>query len=713
MGIKVKKVRKKAVKKVVKKVIKKVEKFEIINRDLSWLSFNERVLQEASDSRVPLIERLRFLGIFSSNLDEFYRVRVASLKRMELLGKKSEKNLGFDPSKILAKIQDKGIVQQQEFEKTYNKIIRELENNNLKFLNEKNLSETQGKFVLEYFQETVRQTLVPIMLDKKSKLPYLKDKVIYLAIKMTHSKRKGDIQYSLIEIPSLVLPRFLVLPESVKGRIDIILLDDIIRYSFQEIFSIFDYDHIEGFTIKLTRDAELDIEEDISHSIVEKVAKSLKKRKQGQPVRFIYDKKAPADLLDFILKKLKLQNDENVIHGGRYHNFKDFIKFPSIGSKNLINESLPALHHRSLVNQRSVLNVIRKKDVLISFPYQSFNYIIDLLREAAIDPNVISIQINLYRTAARSKIANALINAAKNGKDVTAIVELQARFDEEHNIKVSEKLQEEGVKVIFGVVGLKVHSKLILIERKESNKRKLYAHIGTGNFHEDNAKIYCDHSLLTCDERITNEVKNIFEFFANNYKRTPFRYLLVSPFNSRKRFIELINEEIRNARRQHDAYIILKLNNLVDEELISKLYQASQEGVKIKIIVRGVCSLIPGVKGMSENIEAMSIVDRFLEHSRVYIFGNDGHELMYLSSADWMERNIDFRIEVTAPVFDNEVRKQLRDVIEMQLKGNAKSRIIDKEQTNNYKGNILHNKDLFRSQTETYKYFKAKLNNPE
>jgi polyphosphate kinase len=696
-----------------KKEVKKIEKFEIINRDLSWLSFNERVLQEASDSRVPLIERLRFLGIFSNNLDEFYRVRVASLKRMEVLGKKSEKNLGFDPSKILEKIQARGLAQQKDFEKTYNKIIRELENNNIKFVNEKELTESQGKFVVEYFQDTVRQTLVPLMLDKKSKLPYLKDKVIYLAIKLTNSKRKGDIQYSLVEIPSLVLPRFLVLPESIKGRIDIILLDDVIRYCFQEIFSIFDYDQIEGFTIKLTRDAELDIENDISNSIVEKVAKSLKKRKQGQPVRFIYDKKAPNDLLGFVLKKLKLENDENVIHGGRYHNFKDFIKFPSIGSKILVYDKLVPLLHRSLVNQRSILNVIRRKDILLNFPYQSFNYIIDLLREAAIDPDVTSIKINLYRTADKSKIANALINAAKNGKDVTAVVELQARFDEEHNIKISEKLQDEGVKVIFGVTGLKVHSKLILIERKESGKKKYYAHVGTGNFHEDNARIYCDHSLLTFDERITSEVKSVFEFFENNYKRSAFKYLFVSPFNTRKKFIDLINEEIRNARRQHEAYIILKLNNLVDEELIGKLYQASQEGVKIKIIVRGVCSLIPGIKGMSENIEAMSIVDRFLEHSRVYIFGNDGHDLMYLSSADWMQRNIDFRIEVTTPVFDHEVRQQLRDVIEMQLKGNAKSRIIDKDQTNNYKGNIVHQKDLFRSQTETYKYFKGKLNPPE
>lgn len=684
-------------------------KFETINRDISWLSFNERVLQEANDKRVPLIERLRFLGIFSNNLDEFYRVRVASLRRMGLLGVKSHKNIGFDPRKILKKIQDISLQQQKEFEKCFGKLIKELELEGIRIRKENELTEAQGKFVSEYFEETVRQTLVPIMLEKKVKLPFLKDKVIYLAIKLSATKRLGDFHYALIEVPSQVVSRFLVLPEAEKGISDIILLDDVIRYCFKEIFSIFDYDKIEGYTVKLTRDAELDIEDDVSFSIVEKVSKSLKKRKKGLPVRFIHDEKIPDDLLKMVFKKLKLEEGENIVPGGRYHNFKDFINFPTLGNKRLVNEELPPLAHPVLNNTRSIFQVIKKKDVLICYPYQSYNYIIDLLREAAIDPKVTSIMINLYRVANKSKVINALINAAKNGKNVVVVVELQARFDEENNIKLSEKLQEEGVKVIFGVTGLKVHSKLFLIERNEGAKKKLYAHIGTGNFHEGTARIYSDLSLLTADDRLTKEVQKLFNFFQNNYKQSNYRYLFVSPFNTRKRLIDLISEEIRNARRQHDAYILLKMNNLVDTELIKKLYQASNEGVKIQLIIRGVCSLVPGVKGLSENIEAISIIDRFLEHSRIFVFGNDGHELMFISSADWMERNLDHRIEVTAPIYDNEVRKQIRDLLNLQLKGESKSRIIDRSQSNIYKGEIKSDKNLFRSQIEAYKYFKSIL----
>lgn len=485
------------------------------------------------------------------------------------------------------------------------------------------------------------------------------------------------------------------------------LLDDVIRFCLDEIFSIFDYDRYEAYTIKLTRDAELDIDQDVAQSFIDKVAKSIKKRKLGEPVRFIYDEKIPADLLEFILKKLKLSDTENIIAGGRYHNFRDFIKFPGMGDASLEYELLPPLAHWNLTGQRSMFDVIKRKDLSLSFPYHSFNYIIELLRQAAIDPKVTSIQINLYRVGEKSRIINALVNAAKNGKDVTAIVELQARFDEENNIKLSHKLQDEGVRVIFGVPGLKVHSKLILISRKEKKTEQLYAHIGTGNFHETNAKIYGDHSLLTCDDRITYEVEKVFEFFRKNYERANFKYLFVSPFNMRKRLIELIGEEISNAKRQHDAYIILKLNNLVDEELIKNLYKASNAGVRIKLIVRGICSLIPGIKGMSENIEAVSVIDRYLEHARVFVFCSDGKDLVFISSADWMGRNIDGRIEVTTPIFDQEVKQTLLDVIDIQLMGNSKTRVIDKTQSNTYKRKP--GEALFRSQFETYQYFSNKL----
>ena len=688
------------------KVKNKNEKFEVLNRDLSWLSFNARVLQEAVDSRVPLIERVRFLGIFSNNLDEFFRVRVATLNRMNLLDEKSKKQLGFDPQKTLNKILRVVLEQQKDFERIFQILIKELEDKGIFHLNETQLSDEQGKFVREYFHSTVRQTLVPIMLEKKTKMPNLRDKVIYLAIKLSKKRKPEDFQYAIIEVPSQVVSRFLVLPNTEKGKTCIIFLDDVIRYCLQEIFSIFEYDQYSAFTIKLTRDQELDIDDDISQSFVEKMTKGLKKRKQGVPVRFIYDKSIPKDLLNFILKKMKLEQAENVIPGGRYHNFKDFIQFPKIGDSSLHNEELAPIDHPDFIGQRCILDVIKKKDILLSFPYNSFDIIIELLREAAIDPKVVSIQINLYRVGAKSRIINALVNAAKNGKQVTAIVELQARFDEENNIKLSRKLQDEGVKVIFGVPGLKVHSKLILIKSKnKKNSEQLFAHVGTGNFHENNAKIYTDHTLLTADDRITYEVEKVFEFFKKNYERANFKHLMVSPFNTRNKIVDLIQEEIKNAKKGLPAYITMKLNNLVDEEMIRKLYQASQEGVKIKLIVRGICTLIPGIKGMSENIEAISIVDRFLEHARIFVFCSNGKELVFISSADLMSRNLDGRIEVSAPIYNQNLKSILIKLLDIQYNGSAKVRILDKEQTNRYKES--GGRGNYRSQMEIYKFLKA------
>lgn len=683
-----------------------LENNQLINRDISWLSFNERVLQEASDDRVPLLERLRFLGIFSNNQDEFFRVRVAALQRMDSLPAKAKKQLGFDPRKILERIQKIVMTQQASFEQAFATIMKKLQKNGIYHINEKELTPAQSMVVKNYFAETVRPALVPIMFSKRPKFPDLKDKVIYLAIKLGYKRDAQKVDYSLIEVPAQVVSRFLVVPDKDKGRTNVILLDDVIRHCLSEIYSIFDYDKIEAFTIKITRDAELDIGVDLSKSLVEKLARSIKKRKKGEPVRFIYDQAMPKDLLQFIMKNLELEDNDHIIPGGRYHNFKDFIKFPVIGTSELAYEPFPSLPHRFLENEKSILDVIKQRDVLLSFPYQSFSYIIDLLREAAIDPRVRSIKINLYRVAEKSKIINALLNAAKNGKDVTVIIELQARFDEENNIKMANKLEEEGVKVIFGVQGLKVHSKLILISRHENKKDVLYAHIGTGNFHEGNAKVYCDHSLLTADERLTKEVARVFTFFSANYQRGVYRYLFVSPFNTRKRIIELIQAEIKNAKRRHDAYITIKMNNLTDPELIARLYDASKAGVKVRLIIRGMCCLIPGVKGLSENIEAVSIIDRFLEHSRVLIFCNDGNELMFLSSADWMERNLDSRVEVTTPVFDSDVRAQIRNVIGHQLRGTAKARILDKDMKNIFKYELLKGKEVYRSQYETYAYFK-------
>lgn len=677
----------------------------IINRDLSWLSFNERVLQEAADERVPLIERLRFLGIFSSNLDEFFRVRVAVLRRVAGIAGKTKKHLGYDPEKVLDKIQKKAIEQQNLFELTFNKIIRDLKKKGVRHINENELTSAQSSFVKTYFNEVVRPALVPVMLGKKVPFPELRDKVIYFAIRLGYRRDKEKFQYSIMEIPTGVVSRFLVLPKE-KGEDEcVIFLDDVIRHCLHEVYSVFDYDKLNAYTIKVTRDAELEIEDDFSQSMVEKITKSLKKRKKGEPVRFVYDKDIPSDLLDSLMKRLKLTHGENVIPGGRYHNFRDFIYFPAVGSKDLINEPLKQLQHRLLVGPASIFEVMRKKDVLLSFPYQTFNYIIDLLREAAIDPAVTEISINLYRVANQSKIINALINAVRNGKKVTAIIELQARFDEENNIKIANKLQEEGVKVIYGVQGLKVHAKLILITRKEFGGTRYYAHVGTGNFHENNARLYTDHSLLTSDDRITREIEKVFQFFLANFQRGNYRYLMVSPFNARKKIVDYINHEIFNAKRQHEAYMIVKLNNLVDEEMIEKLYEASNAGVKIKLIVRGICCLVPGIKGMSENIEVISIIDRYLEHSRVLIFCNDGNEQMFITSADWMPRNLDYRVEVGVPVFDPGVRKQLREIIDIQLNDTAKARIIDAKQSNQYKYETIKDKTPVRSQTEIHKYF--------
>lgn len=681
------------------------KEFPFINRELSWLSFNDRVLQEAADDTVPLLERLRFLGIFSNNRDEFFRVRVATVKRIIEIGEKVSPAEETSAHKLLAKIQKKYFKQQSRFEQIYKSIIKDLNKEDIYIIDHKKLKGKQADFVTEYFRETVRPALVPIMLDNKSPFPYLKDKAIYFAIKLYNKNSKKKVHYSLIEIPSQVVSRFLVVP-SERGVSQIIMLDDVIRHCLKEIYAIFEHTHAEAYTIKLTRDAELDLDDDLSQSFIQKMSKSLKKRKKGDPVRFIFDASMPEDLLEYLLKRLKLEEDDNIIPGGKYHNFKDFMNFPMIGGSRLKYRTHKPLDHPELKSSPSILQLIRKKDILLSYPYQSFHHVIDLLREAAIDPKVTSIYINLYRVANRSKIINTLVNAVKNGKSVTVNMELRARFDEENNIKWSNKLQEEGVRVLFGVPGLKVHSKLVLITRKEGRKTVKYAHIGTGNFHEGTAQLYSDHSLLTSDKRLTNEVDKVFRFLLNNYKRETYRHLIVSPFNFRRKMVKLIDYEIKEAKAGKEAAITIKANNLVDFQLIKKLYEASRAGVKIQLIIRGICSLVPGMKGFSENIQAISIVDRFLEHARVFIFHHGGEKLYFLSSADWMPRNIDQRIEVTAPIYDTSIQEELQEIIDIQLRANTKARILDNKQKNTY---VPREKGAskVRAQSSIYRYFKS------
>lgn len=683
----------------------KSKEFPYINREISWLSFNERVLQEAADKTTPLIERLKFLGIFSNNRDEFYRVRVATVKRLTKIGKKALAVYGEDPKELLTRLQRKVIEQQNTFENIYTELLKELAAKNVFIVNEKQLSSTQKIFITEFFNTELVSNLFPIMIDDNKPFPYMKDKASYLYIRLNsiHENRKN--KYALIEIPSRSVSRFVRLPEHLRKKY-IMLIDDVIRFNTNQIFEVFGYRAEESYNVKLTRDAELDIDNDVSKSLIEKISKSIKARKQGQPVRFVYDAAMPDDMLKYIMKKLGMAKKDNAIPGGRYHNFKDFINFPVLSDKDLVYNHPVPLQHPSLTQiPYSTLKAIRKNDILLHYPYHSYNQIINLLREASIDPSVESIKITLYRVADSSKIANALINAVKNGKSVTVLVELQARFDEENNIYWANKLQEEGAKVIFGVQGLKVHSKLFVITARENGKQINYAHIGTGNFNEKTSRIYTDFSLLTANKEIAGDLNKIFEFYENNFKVQFYKHLVVAPFFMRKDFVELINKEISAAKKGKPSGIILKMNSLVDKEMIAKLYEASNAGVNVKLIIRGACSLVTEMEGWSDNIEAYSIVDKFLEHARIFIFHNQGNEKIYISSADWMSRNLDSRSEVAVPIYDEKVREQLRSIIRIQLSGNTKVRIIDRKQENHYKVQKPGEKKI-RVQDEIYNYLK-------
>lgn len=677
-----------------------------IPKEISWLSFNERVLQEAENKEVPLIERFKFLGIYSNNLDEYFRVRVATLKRLSYYGPKSKSILGYNPKATLKRIQEIVISQNTRFEKIYTRLLKELASHKIFVINEKQLNSQQIEYVTGYFHKEVRNRLMPFMIEKDSDLPNLTDDAIYLAVYLV-KKESQKKRYALLEVPTNILPRFIQLPGK-KDEKYIIFLDDIIRFGLKDIFFIFDFDEISAYTVKLTKDAELEIADDISESYIDKLSKSLQQRKKGTPVRFIYDRCIPHELLKIITDKLNIGPDDVVIPSNRYHNFKDFMKFPNLGISEFYNQELVPVQHRDIHQGRSILSVIKKKDVMLYFPYHPFDHFIDMLREASIDPAVESIQITLYRLARNSSVINALLNAVRNGKDVTTVVELQARFDEEANINWGNKLLDEGVKVIYGVPGLKVHSKLCLITRVKNNITERYAAVGTGNFNEDTARIYTDLLLLTTNKKITNEVFKAFNFFSVNYKKDNFYHLVLSPFFLRNKISLMIENEIKNAAEGKKAYIHLKLNNLTDKEIIEQLYEASNAGVKIKLIARGMMSLVPGINKQSENIKAIAIVDRFLEHSRFYIFCNGGDEEIYISSADLMPRNLDHRIEVTCPVFDKNIKSEIRKIFNIQWKDNVKARIIDEEQSNEF---VKPGKNRLQSQIEVYNYIKS-INEP-
>jgi polyphosphate kinase len=676
---------------------------QIINREISWLSFNERVLQEAEDPTVPLLERLKFLGIFSSNLDEFFRVRVSSLRRMVAADLYPDFVHGGTPRGILRQIHKIVVKQRERFDDVFIQLEKELGRENIYIVSENDLTEKQESFVQQYFAEEVRPALVPTMVDTVAEFPYLKNQVIYLAIRLAKRKDPESVKYALIEIPSDVLPRFIVLPQ-VENKNSIIMLDDVIRYGLKDVFSIFDFDQIGAYTIKITRDAELDIDDDVALSTLERISKSVKKRSTAQVVRFVYDREIPKDLLSFILRSSNLTKLDNVIPGGRYHNARDFMKFPQVGPIRLRQQNPPRLTHKVVEASKSVLDAVKKQDILMHYPYHSFRHAIDLLREAAIDPAVTAIKITLYRVAPRSRVINALVNAVRNGKKVTVLLELQARFDEEANIQWTQELKNEGARMLSPVPDLKVHAKLCMITRREKGKSVDYALVGTGNYNEFTADHYTDHSLLTADTRITKEVRKIFDFLKNNYKTYNYKHLIVSPFDTRKQFSKLIQREIRAAKAGKEAYIHAKLNSLVDKKMIEKLYDASKAGVKINMLIRGICSLVPGVRGLSDNIEVLSIVDKYLEHSRLFVFCNGGDEKIYISSADWMPRNLDHRVEVTAPVYDEPIRQEIKRYLEIQFRDSVKGRVINAEQDNRVRangGNGPH-----RAQVEIYDWLR-------
>lgn len=672
-----------------------------IPKEISWLSFNERVLQEAENKDVPLIERFKFLGIYSNNLDEYFRVRVATLRRLSQFGPKSKNILGYSPKATLKCVHEIVISQNSRFEKIYSGLLQELDGQKIHIINEKQLNSEQAEFVKNYFHTEVRTRLMPFLIEKDSELPNLTDDAIYLAVYLKN-RNPDNNKYSLLEIPTKLLPRFVVLPEKDDDKY-VIFIDDIIRFGLKEIFFIFDFDEISAYTIKLTKDAEFEIVDDISESYIDKMSRSLQQRKWGSPVRFIYDREMPNDFLKMLTRKFNFGPDDVVIPGNRYHNFKDFIKFPKLGKKKFYYEPLVPVSHRDIHPGKSILSSIKKKDIMLFFPYQPFDYFIDLLRESSIDPYVTSIQITLYRLARNSSVINALLNAVRNGKSVTTVVELQARFDEEANISWGNKLMEEGVKVIYGVPGLKVHSKLCLITREKNKLIERYAAVGTGNFNEDTAKIYTDHLLLTANKKITYEVYKAFSFFNVNYRKDNFYHLVLSPFFLRNKVTLLIDNEIKNANAGKKAFIYLKLNNITDNDIIDHLYQASKAGVTIRLIIRGMISLVPGLKDISKNIKAIGIVDRFLEHTRFMIFCNGGNEECYISSADLMTRNIEHRIEVTCPVFDKTIKNELKEIFEIQWSDNVKARKLDSALSNEF---VKPDKKTVRSQIEVHNYIK-------
>ena len=651
-----------------------------IPRELSWLSFNARVLQEAADETVPIIERLRYLGIFSNNSDEFFRVRVAEVRRLISVSAGDNRQQSKD---LLAAIQKRVVELQKEFDRIYIDIIKGLAARKIYLINEQQMDAGQSAFVQSYFTHKVLPELEPILLREGQAIPALNDESIYLAVDV----KSGDAyHYAVVEVPTDHLDRFVEIPRRKgKGGKVFIVLDNIMRACLSQMFrGVLPVDSAQAYCFKFSRDAELEIDTGISQSLIDKMARSLKQRRKADAVRMVYDGKMPQRLLDFLCSRFGFGKYDSLIAGGRYHNSKDFMGFPNVGPKYLEFKPLPPIRIPRLEQPGSIFDTIRDKDVFLYYPYHPFDYVVDLLKTAALDPHVTRIKICLYRVARDSRVIDALVNAVDNGKQVLVVVELAARFDEQANIDWAQRLTENGIEVIFGIPGLKVHSKLLLIERREGNASRYYSHIGTGNFNEKTARLYTDFTLITHDQNVGKDVRNVFEFLQYTYRRPNYRLLLVSPHSARSGLLEMIEQEIANAQAGYRASMTLKCNNLVDKEMVLKLYEASHAGVEIRLIVRGMCSLLPGVKGMSENIQAISIVDRYLEHPRVYVFYNRGNPRYIIGSADLMTRNLDYRVEVLCPIFDEDAQRMIQDTLDQQWHDNVRARELDQNQSNTY-----------------------------
>lgn len=679
-----------------------------VHRDISWLSFNYRVLQEAKDPAVPLLERLKFMAIYSSNLDEFFRIRVANLRNLKKVGKKTKAQLDFDPTELLKEIHRIVNKQQAELSEVFSKqVVPELARHRIRMLRRLDLNAEQRAFVEAYFRDNLLPFVMPVLLVKRRIRPFLANAHLYLAVHLRQRKKPmAASEYAIVKIPSDQLPRFVSLP-SAAGNHDLILLDDIVRHSVSWLFP--GYEIQDTYSIKLTRDAELYIEDEYSGDLVQKIKSSLQKRQVGPASRFVYDREMPGHLLEYLQDTFDL-GKYDMLPEGRYHNNFDFFKFPDFGLSHLKNKPLPPLPHPLLHDTEAPFDIIRAKDQLLHMPYQAYDAVVNFFERAAKDPSVTHIKVIQYRVARNSRIMHALMDAVRHGKQVSAFVEIKARFDEAANLEWGERMERAGVRVYYSLPGVKVHAKVGLVRRIEQGEPRLYTYFSTGNFHEDTAKVYSDFGLFTADTRLTSEASLLFSHLENIQPGTlKFEHLLVGKFNLRPAFYQLIDREIAAAKKKKPAAMTLKLNSLEDRDIVQKLYEASRAGVKIKLIVRGICCLVPGIRDISENIEVISIVDRFLEHARILVFHNGGQELYYMSSADWMERNLTHRIETTFPVYDPDLQKEIRELLDLQLNDNVKARIIDRYNTNEYRRSAS---DIpVRAQIETYFYYKRKLEN--